>query len=160
MKTKAEEIARIAHTVNKAYCEALGDQSQPDWDEAPDWQKESAVAGVKFHQDNPEAGPQASHEAWLAQKEADGWTFGEEKDAEAKTHPCMVPFADLPVEQQAKDHIFRSIVHACSDIDMKGQSKKVGKISETINLCLEKAKGNALCLALKEAIREAKRVGE
>ena len=34
-----EDIARVAHQVNKAYCEALGDTSQPDWENAPDWQK-------------------------------------------------------------------------------------------------------------------------
>lgn len=105
-------IARTCHEANRAYCAALGDLSQPSWEEAPQWQKDSAVAGVRFHIANPGAGPEASHESWLAQKEADGWVYGEEKDAEAKTHPCMVPFAELPQEQQAKDYIFRAIVHA------------------------------------------------
>jgi hypothetical protein len=40
------DIAAICHSVNKAYCEAYGDFSQPDWDDAPDWQRESARAGV------------------------------------------------------------------------------------------------------------------
>ena len=48
----------------------------------------------------------------MAQKVADGWTHGEVKDVEAKTHPCLVPFSALPVEQQAKDFIFRAVVHA------------------------------------------------
>ncbi len=30
-----KEIARVAHLVNKAYCEALGDFSQPEWEDAP-----------------------------------------------------------------------------------------------------------------------------
>lgn len=105
-------IAKVCHEANRAYCQALGDNSQPAWEEAPRWQQESAVAGVRFHLANPDAGPEASHESWLAQKEADGWVYGEVKDPEAKTHPCMVPFSELPVEQQAKDFIFRSIVHA------------------------------------------------
>jgi hypothetical protein len=43
-----EQIARVAHEVNRSYCEALGDTSQPEWESAPQWQRESAMAGVKF----------------------------------------------------------------------------------------------------------------
>jgi hypothetical protein len=107
-----EEIARVCHEVNRAYCEALGDFSQPVWEEAEEWQRQSAFNGVEMHLQNPTAGPEQSHESWLAEKEANGWTFGEVKDAKKKTHPCMVPFSRLPVEQQAKDYIFRAIVHA------------------------------------------------
>lgn len=107
-----EMIARVCHEANRAYCAALGDLSQPAWENAPDWQRSSAVAGVEFHIANPSAGPEASHESWLAQKAADGWVYGETKDPEAKTHPCMVAFDQLPREQQAKDFIFRGIVHA------------------------------------------------
>lgn len=105
------DIARICHEANRAYCESIGDTSQPSWEKAPDWQRDSAIAGVGFHLANPGAGPDASHESWMRQKVADGWKHGTVKDPEAKTHPCMVPFGDLPVERQAKDHLFRGIVH-------------------------------------------------
>lgn len=107
-----ETIARACHEVNRAYCAALGDLSQPTWEDAPDWQKNSARAGVTMHLANPNAGPQASHESWMAQKQAEGWIFGAVKRPEAKEHPCMVPFDQLPPEQQAKDYIFRAVVHA------------------------------------------------
>lgn len=106
------DIAQVCHEVNRAYCQALGDNSQPTWADAPDWQRDSALLGVALHANNPAAGPQASHESWMAQKVADGWVFGEVKDPEAKTHPCMVPFDQLPREQQAKDFLFRAVVHA------------------------------------------------
>ena len=109
-KLTKEEVARLCHEANRAYCLALGDKSQPAWDEAPDWQKESALAGVDLHVTGEDIGPEASHNAWMAQKEADGWKYGVEKDAEKKEHPCMVPFEALPVEQQAKDYIFAAIV--------------------------------------------------
>ena len=105
-----EQIAAICHNVNAAYCLAIGDDSQPSWDDAPDWQKESAMLGVDLHMDN-DVGPQASHESWMRQKLDDGWVYGEVKDPDAKTHPCIVNFKDLPQDQQAKDFIFRSIVH-------------------------------------------------
>lgn len=106
----------LCHEANRAYCEALGDTSQPAWADAPDWQKNSARTGVRLHLDNPEAGPAASHESWFAEKVATGWTYGAVKDPEAKTHPCMVPFDQLPREQQAKDFIFRGIVHAARNL--------------------------------------------
>ena len=111
-----EQIAKVCHEINKAYCEALGDESQSSWDEAPEWQKDSAMMGVALHSNNPKAGPEASHNSWMKQKVDDGWVPGKTKDPEKKTHPCIALFADLPVEQQAKDFIFRAIVHALKDI--------------------------------------------
>lgn len=109
---KIEQIAEVCHEANRAYCAQLGDQSHKPWAEAPDWQRSSAIAGVKFHIDNPGAGDEASHANWMKQKLAEGWTHGPEKDEVAKTHPCLVPFHELPVEQQCKDALFRGVVHA------------------------------------------------
>jgi hypothetical protein len=106
------DIARVCHEVNRAYCQALGDDSQLPWEQAPDWQRQSAVSNVVFHSRNPDAGPEATHESWAAEKLRDGWSYGPVKDAELKTHPCLVPFGELPVEQKAKDFLFRAVVHA------------------------------------------------
>jgi len=106
------EIARVAHEINRAYCASIGDHSQPAWDDAPQWQKESAIAGADFHLAHPEATPENSHKSWLAQKRADGWKYGPVKDPEKKEHPCFVPYLDLPVEQRSKDYIFRAVIHA------------------------------------------------
>lgn len=107
-----EVAAEIAHETNRLWCEANGDFSQPRWEFAPDWQKESARDGVRFHCENPDAGDAASHENWMKHKLEDGWVFGPSKDPALKTHPCLVPFEALPREQQVKDALFRSIVHA------------------------------------------------
>ena len=96
--------------VNKAYCEALGDHSQVDWDDAPEWQRESARMGVDFHMTG-DFGPEATHISWLKAKIEAGWKYGPIKDESKKEHPCIVPFNQLSVEQQAKDYIFRAIVH-------------------------------------------------
>ena len=109
-------IARVAHLINAAYCASLGDTSQTSWEDAPEWQRESAVNGVNMHLTNPDATPEQSHESWLAQKVEAGWVYGEVKDADAKTHPCCVPYAELPAEQKAKDYLFRGVVHALKDI--------------------------------------------
>lgn len=111
-----ETIARVAHAINRAYCQSLGDDSQPDWDKAPKWQRQSALNGVDMHLANPQATPEQSHENWLKQKQAEGWTYGEVKDPEAKTHPCCLPYDELPPEQKAKDFLFRSVVHELKEM--------------------------------------------
>lgn len=108
---KPVEIAKVCHEVNRAYCQALGDMSQKPWNDAPQWQRDSAIKGVGFHIENPDAGPDHSHNEWLKEKAITGWTYGPVKNEVQKEHPCIVPYEKLPVEQQAKDYIFRAIVH-------------------------------------------------
>ena len=105
-------IACVCHQANKAWCESEGDDSQKDWGNAEQWQRDSAIHGVKFRLENPDAGPDAMHNSWSAEKVADGWVYGEVKDAEKKTHPCLVPFDQLPEFQQKKDKLFSAIVDA------------------------------------------------
>ena len=106
-----DAVAEICHEANRALCLQLGDNSQPAWVDAPEWQKQSARNGVEFHCMNiaPASG---SHENWMKEKLADGWKYGPVKNPETKEHPCIVPFEELPKEQQFKDHLFRGIVHA------------------------------------------------
>ncbi len=112
MSSETDRIARVAHEVNRAYCAGLGDHSQPAWEDAPDWQRQSAAAGVQAIIDNPGTTPEQSHEGWLAQKAADGWVYGDVKDAQAKTHPCFVPYGDLPQAQRVKDYLFGAVVRS------------------------------------------------
>lgn len=107
-EAKMEQAARAAHEVNRAYCIVLGDMSQPAWEDAPDWQRSSALNGVR----GVIAGntPEQSHESWLAEKTATGWKFGPVKDPDKKEHPCFVPYAELPAAQKAKDALFVAAV--------------------------------------------------
>ena len=109
---KIEAAARACHEANRAYCMALGDRTQDHWEDAPEWQRKSARNGVE----GALAGntPEQSHESWLAEKQADGWTLGPEKDPRRKEHPCMVPYTELPPHQRAKDDIFLAVARAVS----------------------------------------------
>lgn len=107
---RVEQVAAIVHEANRAYCKALGDESQVPWDEAPDWQRDSAISGVRAVITGQALTPKQQHDAWLNHKRNDGWTWGPVKDAEKKQHPCMVPYIELPVEQRLKDELFRAIV--------------------------------------------------
>lgn len=110
MVLEVHQIARVCHEANRAYCAGLGDLSQLEWNLCPTWQKDSAIKGVEFVIANPDAPASANHESWSDVKVADGWVYGKVKDSDAKTHPCLVPFDQLPIEQQRKDVLFRAVV--------------------------------------------------
>ena len=105
-------IAKACHEANRIWCQANEDDSQKHWDEAEQWQRDSAISGVKFRINNPDAGNDAQHNSWMKEKVDGGWVYGELKDAEAKTHPCIVPFDELPEFQRKKDALFCAIVDA------------------------------------------------
>lgn len=104
-----ERIAELCHEVNRAYCQALGDESQPSWADAPEWQRASAIDGVVLHL-RKDVSPAESHASWMKRKLSEGWTYGPEKDPEAKRHPCLVAYDELPREQRVKDHLFTAVV--------------------------------------------------
>lgn len=116
-----DAVAKICHEANRALCSALGDNSQPAWDDAPDWQKASARNGVEFHVMN-NAPASASHENWMKEKAAAGWKYGPVKDPEHLEHPCFLPYDQLPAAQKYKDHLFRGIVHSMN-VDLSGTGK-------------------------------------
>lgn len=114
-------VAVVCHEANRAWCAVNGDDTQLPWSDAPEWQRDSALKGVEFSMANPDAPASLNHDAWTAEKLADGWKFGEVKDPEAKTHPCLVPFEDLPPVQQAKDRLFKAIVGALREPQPEAQ---------------------------------------
>jgi RyR domain len=112
----AELAAKIAHEVNRAFCLRLGDTSQPSWEDAPAWQRDSAKNGIHLHwnalADGKDLPPSASHESWLKEKLDNGWKYGPTKNPETKEHPCCVPYEELPADQQTKDYLFSAVARA------------------------------------------------
>lgn len=107
-----EQIARVCHAANREYCASIGDDSQKAWPEAEQWQRDSAIKGVRYALANQDAPAAAQHDAWLRDKEADGWKYGPVKDADKKEHPCFVSYSELPQEQRIKDHLFKAVVRS------------------------------------------------
>lgn len=43
------------------------------------------------------------HEVWAETRIKQGWKYGEQRNDELKTHPCLVPYEDLPEEEKEYD---------------------------------------------------------
>lgn len=43
------------------------------------------------------------HEMWALGRINDGWHYGEKRDDAAKTHPCLVPYSQLPDSEREYD---------------------------------------------------------
>jgi hypothetical protein len=111
MTLNVYDIAKVCHEANRALRAALGEGQYPAWEDCPERKQELVCKGVRFHiKCRGKATPKQSHYNWILGMQADGWTYGEEFDADAKKHPCLVPFDELPPEQQLKDELFANIV--------------------------------------------------
>lgn len=104
-----DKVAVVTHEANRIWCLLHGDHSQPSYVDAPDWQKESAHEGVSKIAAGEITTPEEAHASWAEKKMDDGWVYGPVKDPEAKEHPCLVPYSDLPPEQKAKDSLYFGI---------------------------------------------------
>lgn len=44
------------------------------------------------------------HEVWAATRITQGWKYGEQRNDELKTHPCLVPYEELSEEEKKYDY--------------------------------------------------------
>jgi ryanodine receptor 2 len=43
------------------------------------------------------------HEVWAETRIKQGWKYGEQRNDELRTHPCLVPYEDLPEVEKEYD---------------------------------------------------------
>ena len=112
----SDEIAQVCHEANRALQVVAPRQGVPtsaSWEDVSGEMRRSGIHGVQLARAG--ATPEQLHEEWCAFKRAEGWTFGLTKDEEAKTHPCLLPYADLSPVDRAKDRLFLAIVQALAE---------------------------------------------
>ena len=101
-----EACARVATDV---YAAGLGG-AWPSWDAATHPVRETARASVRAVFDGTT--PEQWHARWKAEKEAEGWTWGPERDDERKQHPNLRPYRELPEAQRELDRVFAAAARA------------------------------------------------
>jgi hypothetical protein len=124
-----DKVARLCHEANREYCAHRGEPHTLDhtvenkttrhanpalvpWERLDAEHMNSTITGVRKLVEDPHTTPEQLHESWAKSKLDAGWKHGEAKDAVAKTHPCLVPYSELPEDQKRKDHIFRAVALA------------------------------------------------
>lgn len=107
------EIARVVHEANREVQRALGEEVNPSWDDLDD---DSMKVGLVHAVEAAQRGvtPEESHDAWMRYRIEHGWTYGAVKSLSSKVSPNLVPYADLPAKQRAKDALLIAIVGALS----------------------------------------------
>lgn len=105
-----EAIARVAYEAIAAYCITINDPAPLPWDSIPQPEQANVIAGVRQRLGNPDRTPAQIHGAWMQHRLSTGWVYGPEKSYHRKTHPCLLPYSDLPPEQTLKDALFLAIV--------------------------------------------------
>lgn len=46
-----------------------------------------------------------AHETWAVQRLADGWTYDVQRNDDALTHPCLLPYDELPDSEKEYDRL-------------------------------------------------------
>lgn len=107
-----DRIGRVVHEAVRAFQTSLGQKPARGWNSAPDWMRKATCDAITFRLENPEAPASAQHDQWVDDKKADGWTFGTVKNATKKTHPLLVDYSELPLEERQKDALVGAIIDA------------------------------------------------
>lgn len=48
---------------------------------------------------------ESTHDHWAEQRFSEGWTYGQVQDQQAKTHPDLVAYAELPESEKEYDRL-------------------------------------------------------
>jgi hypothetical protein len=112
--TRVEAIAPVMHEAVRAWQKANGQPPAPPWSRAPAWMKLATREAVAWRLAHPSAAPSVQHRQWLAEKKAAGWKYGRIKNGVKKTHPLMVPYADLPEVERRKDALVAAVIDSLS----------------------------------------------
>ena len=46
----------------------------------------------------------AVHDTWMKERLAAGWKYGPKRNDDKKTHPCLVPYDELPESEKKYDY--------------------------------------------------------
>lgn len=117
MRKLAEKIAYVAHQVHRMQTLAMGMDHVPEWEEATkDYIDGSVHLTLAFIRGKGQFTPMSSHELWYADKIAQGWVWGSERNEQSKTHPDLIEWAKLPPERRLFSNTHYTITMAMMNV--------------------------------------------
>ena len=69
--------------------------------------------GIVVFKQSPNITPEQMHNNWVKFKLANGWVYGLAKDVDAKIHPDLRPYNELPMEERNKDKMTLETLRFC-----------------------------------------------
>lgn len=93
-----QELTKILHSIIQVINKEFGKKTQ-----------EFNYSDCEYIFNIKENDPRVIHKEWLENKKAQGWVYGALKDFDKKTHPCIVPYEELKIEDKVKDLIVLGI---------------------------------------------------
>lgn len=118
IKLNVEHVAAICHEAVREYEKKIG-LTRPDWVNTSSAQQRGTMAQAQFYLDDPKAQEGDWHDGWFRTQTKAGWKNKDKdgrlvkvKSEDRKEDPLCVPFAQLPMEVQGKERLFRAVVEA------------------------------------------------
>ena len=103
-------LAESCYEATKVISEQILSEEKKEWKLVDSDDKAKLLNAVNRAIEKRITDPSVSHGEWITDMIKDGWQYGEKYDEVKKTHPCMIPYDQLPVGQQTKDYIFLAIL--------------------------------------------------
>lgn len=99
-----KSVAKLLHSQNNVIKKLNGEKVlYEDFKDLPEEMSESLLIAIQTYLNNAEITPEQMHNKWLATRASNGWVYGDVISYEAKTHPNMVTYDELPFNQKIKD---------------------------------------------------------
>ena len=96
-----DAVARIVHNAQRDLGYWLEDPYPPEpYDALPEEQRRPVQSLVRLIIGGYP--PEYVQEMWIESMKEKGWDWGEEKDPNRKTHPCITGFEELPLWERKK----------------------------------------------------------
>lgn len=112
-----EQLAELVHELNRLITAALGEAPQPHWADAPQRMRDDTLHLIRHTLAHPDKSAEDDHVEWMRVKAAAGWVYGPVKDEVARTHPLLVPYAELPAGQRLKNRALPALILALARED-------------------------------------------
>ena len=108
MKTLIERRAEFVYNAARLAGQASGAPIIPvSWDEREQDFKDQFLKVIERQcGDSRPYSPEELHGSWMQSYLTMGWTYGEKYDREKRTHPDLVPYAELGQLERDKDAVF------------------------------------------------------